>query len=80
ASDTASITVWDILIASQLQPASQCGYQCVSCCRMFPTLCSLKIHIQRSSGEGYSCKVYYRRLKVLREKKRKQHEASGARV
>ncbi|NXT18958.1 SPT46 protein, partial [Syrrhaptes paradoxus] len=75
ASSTASITVWDILTASQRQPASQCGYQCVSCCRMFPTLYSLKTHIRHSSEEGYSCKVYYRRLKVLWEKERKQQEA-----
>ncbi|XP_010077324.1 PREDICTED: uncharacterized protein C1orf111 homolog, partial [Pterocles gutturalis] len=77
ASSTASITVCDILTASQRQPASQHGYQCVSCCRMFPTLCSLKTHIQHSSKEGYSCKVYYRRLKVLWEKERKQQEAAA---
>uniref|UniRef100_A0A672V4R6 Spermatosis associated 46 n=1 Tax=Strigops habroptila TaxID=2489341 RepID=A0A672V4R6_STRHB len=67
-SSRASITVQDILAASQQHPVSQNGYQCVSCCCMFPTLWSIKTHIQNSSQEGYGCKVYYRRLKALWEK------------
>lgn len=67
-SSRASITVQDILVASQQHPVSQHGYQSVSCCCMFPTLWSMKTHIQNSSQEGYSCKVYYRRLKALWEK------------
>ncbi|NXP09296.1 SPT46 protein, partial [Thinocorus orbignyianus] len=78
ARDRARITVQDILTASQKQPVLQCGYQCgyqcMSCCRVFPTLWSIKIHIQQSSREGYSCKVYYRRLKALWEKEHKQQE------
>uniref|UniRef100_A0A8C0BUU7 Spermatogenesis associated 46 n=1 Tax=Buteo japonicus TaxID=224669 RepID=A0A8C0BUU7_9AVES len=70
ARNRASITFRDILAASQWQPVPQRGYQCVSCCRVFPTLWSVKDHIQHSSQEGYSCKVYYRKLKALWEKER----------
>ncbi|NXQ84196.1 SPT46 protein, partial [Nyctibius grandis] len=80
ASGRASITVRDILTASQLQPASQRGYQCMSCCRLFPALWSVKNHIQHSSQEGYSCKVYYRRLKALREKEHREQKAAAPRV
>ncbi|KFW64748.1 Uncharacterized protein C1orf111, partial [Pygoscelis adeliae] len=76
----ASITVRDILTASQRQPVPQRGYQCVSCCRIFPTLWSVKTHIQHSSQEGYSCKVYYRRLKALWEKEHNEQEAAAPRV
>ncbi|XP_010147658.1 PREDICTED: uncharacterized protein C1orf111 homolog [Eurypyga helias] len=38
-------------------------------------------HIQHSSQEGYSCKVYYRKLKALWEKEQKQkQEAAGCRA
>ncbi|XP_072722940.1 spermatogenesis-associated protein 46 [Ciconia boyciana] len=80
ASGRASITVRDILTASQRQPVPQQGYQCMSCCRIFPTLWSVKTHIQHSSQEGYSCKVYYRRLKALWEKGHKEQEAAALRV
>ncbi|NXJ68891.1 SPT46 protein, partial [Rostratula benghalensis] len=73
--DRARITIRDILTASQKQPVPQCGYQCMSCCRIFPTLWSIKIHIQQSSQEGYSCKVFYRRLKALWQKEHKAQEA-----
>lgn len=76
----ASITVRDILAASQWQPVPQRGYQCVSCCRVFPTLWSVTTHIQHSSQEGYSCKVYYRRLKALWQKEHKEQEAAAPRV
>lgn len=76
-SSRASITVQDILAASQQHPVSQNGYQCVSCCCMFPTLWSIKTHIQNSSQEGYGCKVYYRRLKALWEKERMLQEAAA---
>ncbi|XP_009875618.1 PREDICTED: uncharacterized protein C1orf111 homolog, partial [Apaloderma vittatum] len=74
-----SITVQDILTASQLQPALQRGYQCVSCCRIFPTFCSVQTHIQNSSQEGYRCKGYNRRLQALWEKECKQREAAAPR-
>ncbi|KFQ18435.1 Uncharacterized protein C1orf111, partial [Merops nubicus] len=74
----ASITVRDILIASQQQPVPQGGYQCMSCCRIFPVLWSVKTHIQNSAQEGYSCKVYYRRLKALWEKEQEEQEAQEA--
>nr|XP_021150096.1 spermatogenesis-associated protein 46 [Columba livia] len=77
ASDKASITVQDILAASQQQSVPQRGYQCMSCCRVFPTLWSIKTHIQHSSREGYSCKLYYRRLKALWEKGHKELEAAA---
>ncbi|NXN29391.1 SPT46 protein, partial [Nycticryphes semicollaris] len=73
--DRARITVQDILTASQKQPVPQCGYQCMSCCRVFPTLWSIKIHIQQSSQEGYSCKVFYRSLKALWQKEHRAQEA-----
>ncbi|NWY52816.1 SPT46 protein, partial [Chionis minor] len=78
ASSRASITIRDILAASQWHPVPQCGYKCMSCCRVFPVLWSLKIHIQHSSQEGYSCKVYYRRLKALWEKEHKEHKEQEA--
>uniref|UniRef100_A0A8B9TGT4 Spermatogenesis-associated protein 46 n=1 Tax=Anas platyrhynchos TaxID=8839 RepID=A0A8B9TGT4_ANAPL len=56
-----SITVRDILQ----------GYKCRACCRVFPTLWAVKTHIQHSSQEGYSCKAYYRKLKVLLEKEKR---------
>ncbi|NXK08838.1 SPT46 protein, partial [Herpetotheres cachinnans] len=80
ASSRASITARDILAAAQGQPVPQHGYQCMSCCRIFPTLWSVKTHIQHSSQEGYSCKVYYRKLKALREKEHKAQEAAAPKV
>ncbi|NXI46822.1 SPT46 protein, partial [Galbula dea] len=77
ASSRVSITTQDILTASKGQPLPQRGYQCVSCCRVFPRLCALKTHIENSSQEGYSCNVYYRRLKALREKEHKMQEAAA---
>lgn len=59
ASSRASIVVQDILAASRWQPVPQHAYQCTSCCRIFPTLWSVKICIQNSSWKGYSCKVYH---------------------
>ncbi|XP_069403343.1 spermatogenesis-associated protein 46 [Ovis canadensis] len=55
----------DILTASKWHPAQQNGYKCASCCRLYPTLHSLKSHIKRGSKEGFSCKVYYHKLKSL---------------
>ncbi|KAM6065757.1 spermatogenesis-associated protein 46 [Chlamydotis macqueenii] len=79
-SNRPSITVRDILTASCSQPVPQRGYKCVSCCRLFPTLLSVKLHIQHSFQEGYSCKVYYHRLKALWEKEHKEQEAAAPRV
>ncbi|XP_069718288.1 spermatogenesis-associated protein 46 [Phaenicophaeus curvirostris] len=76
ASSSVSITVHDILTASQRQPVPQHGYWCVSRCGLFPTLWLIKTHIQHCFQEGYSCKVYYCRLKALWEKEEKEHEAS----
>ncbi|XP_044882825.1 spermatogenesis-associated protein 46 [Mauremys mutica] len=64
------ITSRDILMASKCQPAPQNGYKCVACCRVFPTLHSLKTHVKCGFKEGFSCQVYYHRLKVLWEKER----------
>uniref|UniRef100_A0A673U075 Spermatogenesis associated 46 n=1 Tax=Suricata suricatta TaxID=37032 RepID=A0A673U075_SURSU len=60
-----SITSRDILVASRWRPAQQGGYKCAACCRMYPTLHSLKSHIRGGLREGFSCKVYYRKLKAL---------------
>ncbi|NXI69163.1 SPT46 protein, partial [Anseranas semipalmata] len=76
-SNRVSITIRDIIAASQGRPLLQHGYKCMSCCRIFPTLWSVKTHIQHSSQEGYSCKVYYHKLKVLLEKEHKAQEAKG---
>ncbi|XP_009998221.1 PREDICTED: uncharacterized protein C1orf111 homolog [Chaetura pelagica] len=80
ARDETNITVRDILNASQLQLVSQHGYQCMSCCRIFPTIWSIRTHIKHSSQEGYSCKVYYRKLKALCEKELKKQEAAARRL
>ncbi|ELK16351.1 spermatogenesis-associated protein 46 [Pteropus alecto] len=60
-----SITSQDILMASRWHPAQQSGYKCAACCRMYPSLRSLKSHIRGGFKEGFSCRVYYRRLKAL---------------
>uniref|UniRef100_G1L468 Spermatosis associated 46 n=1 Tax=Ailuropoda melanoleuca TaxID=9646 RepID=G1L468_AILME len=65
------ITSQDILTASRWHPAQQSGYKCAACCRMYPTLCSLKSHIKGGFREGFSCKVYYRKLKTLWGKEQK---------
>ncbi|XP_061466251.1 spermatogenesis-associated protein 46 [Rhineura floridana] len=65
------ITSQDILLASKWQPLQQNGYKCMACCRIFPTLHSLKTHIKCGSKEGFSCKVYYQKLKALWEKEHK---------
>lgn len=59
------ITPQDVLMASRWQPAQQSGYKCVACCRMYPSLRSLQSHIRGGFKEGFSCRVYYRRLKAL---------------
>ncbi|KAM5203357.1 spermatogenesis-associated protein 46 [Hipposideros larvatus] len=59
------ITSQDILTASTWQPAQQNGYKCAACCRLYPTLRSLKGHIKGGVREGFSCRAYYRRLKAL---------------
>uniref|UniRef100_A0A8C5XAP3 Spermatosis associated 46 n=1 Tax=Microcebus murinus TaxID=30608 RepID=A0A8C5XAP3_MICMU len=59
------ITSQDIIAASKWHPAQQNGYKCAACCRMYPTLHSLKSHIKGGFKEGFSCKVYYRKLKTL---------------
>ncbi|KAK2501734.1 hypothetical protein MC885_000746 [Smutsia gigantea] len=60
-----SITTQDILMVSKWYPAQQNGYKCAACCRMYPTLHSLKSHIKGGFKEGFSCKVYYRKLKTF---------------
>nr|XP_021496305.1 spermatogenesis-associated protein 46 [Meriones unguiculatus] len=66
-----SITSQDILMASKWHPAQQNGFKCAACCRMYPTLHSLKSHIKGGFKEGFSCKVYYRKLKTLWGKEQK---------
>ncbi|XP_045837993.1 spermatogenesis-associated protein 46 [Meles meles] len=65
------ITSQDILTASRWHPAQQSGYKCAACCRMYPTLHSLKSHIKGGFREGFSCRVYYRKLKTLWGKEQK---------
>ncbi|XP_049736034.1 spermatogenesis-associated protein 46 [Elephas maximus indicus] len=65
------ITSQDILMVSRWHPAQQNGYKCAACCRMYPTLHSLKSHIKGGFKEGFSCKVYYRKLKTLWGKEQK---------
>ncbi|ELW70956.1 hypothetical protein TREES_T100015709 [Tupaia chinensis] len=65
------ITSQDILAASRWHPAQQNGYKCAACCRMYPTLHSLKNHIKGGFKEGFSCRVYYRKLKTLWDKEQK---------
>ncbi|XP_054836300.1 spermatogenesis-associated protein 46 [Eublepharis macularius] len=71
------ITSQDILLASKWQPLQQNGFKCMACCRMFPSLHSLKTHIKCGLKEGYSCKVYYQKLKALWEKERKCQLGNG---
>ncbi|NXS60921.1 SPT46 protein, partial [Brachypteracias leptosomus] len=79
ASSRISIMGQDILTASQQQLVPQGSYKCVSCYCIFPMLSSVKTHIQNSSQKGYSCKVYYRRLKALWEKQQKVQEVAAPR-
>ncbi|XP_062049731.1 spermatogenesis-associated protein 46 [Lepus europaeus] len=65
------ITSQDILTACKWHPAQQNGYKCAACCRMYPTLHSLKSHIKVGFKEGFSCRVYYRKLKTLLGKEQK---------
>ncbi|KFO38395.1 spermatogenesis-associated protein 46 [Fukomys damarensis] len=69
------ITSQDILVASKWYPAQQNGYKCAACCRMYPTLQSLKRHIRWGFKEGFSCRVYYRKLKVLWSREQKARPA-----
>ncbi|NXJ21359.1 SPT46 protein, partial [Dicrurus megarhynchus] len=80
ASSRASIIVQDKLTASHCQPVLQHGYQCTSCCHIFPTPWSVKIQIQHSSQEGYSCKGLYRRSKALGKQELKAREAAAPMV
>ncbi|KAL0590867.1 Spermatogenesis-associated protein 46 [Plecturocebus cupreus] len=66
-----SITSQDILMASRWHSMQQNGYKCAACCRMYPTLDFLKSHIRRGFREGFSCKVYYCKLKALWSKEQK---------
>lgn len=62
---TDHITSQDIIMASKWHQTPQNSYKCAACCRMYPTLHSLKSHIKGGFKEGFSCKVYYRKLKTL---------------
>ncbi|XP_035871631.1 spermatogenesis-associated protein 46 [Phyllostomus discolor] len=59
------ITPQDLLRASRGPRAPQSGFQCAACCRMYPTLRSLRGHVRGGSREGFSCRVFYRKLKAL---------------
>nr|KAF6274352.1 spermatogenesis associated 46 [Pipistrellus kuhlii] len=63
--DADHISSQDILRASRGLPAQQNGFKCAACCRMYPTLCSLKSHLKCGFREGFSCHVFYRKLKAL---------------
>lgn len=75
---TDCITTQDILTASRWQPAQQSGHKCASCCRMYPSLHSLESHIQGGSREGFSCKLYYRRLKALWGRAQRPQPGTGS--
>ncbi|XP_054443484.1 spermatogenesis-associated protein 46 [Pteronotus mesoamericanus] len=59
------ITSQDLLRASRGLPTQQGGFKCVACCRMYPTLGSLRSHVRCGFREGFSCRVFYRKLKAL---------------
>ncbi|KAM5294615.1 spermatogenesis-associated protein 46 [Glossophaga mutica] len=59
------ITSQDLLRASRWLPAQQSGFKCAACCRMYPTLGSLRSHVRGGFREGFSCRVFYRKLKAL---------------
>ncbi|XP_007533370.3 spermatogenesis-associated protein 46 [Erinaceus europaeus] len=59
------ISSQDLLVACRWHMAQQSGYKCAACCRMYPTLHSLKSHVRAGFREGFSCRVYYRKLKAL---------------
>ncbi|NXT66369.1 SPT46 protein, partial [Chaetops frenatus] len=77
ASSRASIMVQDKLTPSQCQPVLQHGYQCTLCCHTFPTPWLVKTQIQHSSHEGYTCKGFCCRPKVLGEQELKAQEAAA---
>ena len=41
-------------------------YRCASCLWYYPSLVSLQTHIQQGWKEGFSCRVYYKKLKEVR--------------
>ncbi|XP_069497586.1 spermatogenesis-associated protein 46-like isoform X2 [Ambystoma mexicanum] len=67
-----SISSQDIIMAAKWLPSQQNGHKCVACCRMFPTLHSLQTHIKNGLQEGFSCKVFYRKLKTFWQRDNKQ--------
>ncbi|XP_007660197.1 spermatogenesis-associated protein 46 [Ornithorhynchus anatinus] len=71
-----SVSAWDILAASKGQPGQHNGYKCLGCCRLFPTLASLHSHVEGGHKEGFSCQLYYRKLKSLRAR---EHRGGGGR-
>ncbi|XP_054977565.1 spermatogenesis-associated protein 46 [Sorex araneus] len=72
-----SVTSQDILAACRGQLVQQSGYKCAACCRLYPTLHSLKSHIRSGAREGFSCGVYYRKLKALWGGQRARPGAGG---
>ncbi|XP_055993802.1 spermatogenesis-associated protein 46 [Sorex fumeus] len=72
-----SVTSRDILAACRGQLVQQSGYKCAACCRLYPTLHSLKSHIRSGAREGFSCSVYYRKLKALWGGQRARPGAGG---
>ncbi|NXY92586.1 SPT46 protein, partial [Alcedo cyanopectus] len=79
ASSRTSITVQDILTASQGQMVPEDGYQHMLCSRIFPMLWSIKTHIQNSTQGGYSCKMFCHRQtgNILWEKEQREQETAA---
>ncbi|XP_064408135.1 uncharacterized protein LOC106705249 [Latimeria chalumnae] len=48
------------------------SYKCVACCRVFRTLESLQFHAKYGRREGFSCCVFYRKLRSMWERENKQ--------
>ncbi|XP_054445302.1 protein FAM170A isoform X2 [Pteronotus mesoamericanus] len=42
------------------------GFRCMACCRVFPTLETLKEHVQLGIREGFSCRVFHLAMAQLR--------------
>ncbi|MEE6524396.1 hypothetical protein FKM82_023829, partial [Ascaphus truei] len=72
------ISPQDILKASRSLAQYATGYRCAACCRLYPNLYSLHRHVRHGRRQGYSCKVFYRKLKSFWERDRKVESAQSS--
>lgn len=42
------------------------GLRCVACCRVFPALAALREHVERGAQEGFSCRVFFEKMRQRR--------------